>query len=384
MQKLAKLSILLLLAALPAAGQKPAPAPAPAKPPATAPKPAQTPKPAPGPVPAAPAPTPVPTQAIPPAATPAPTPPMAPAPTPAPAAPSGPAQGTRGNPSPKAPGDVQILLDRAGFSPGVMDGRWGSNSTKALTAFQAAHGLPSTGKVDPATWNALLSTAGNQVVVMYTITPDDLKGPFLPVPEEMADKAKLPALGYSSPLEMLAERYHSTPEFLQRLNPGAKLDAAGQALKVPNVRAVAPPEKGHQAPDGTQIVVSKSERTLTVQGPQGVLFFAPVTAGSEHDPLPIGDWKVKGIAFNPTFNYNPDLFWDAEPGDTKAKIPAGPNNPVGVVWIDISKEHYGIHGTPEPKMIGKSLSHGCVRLTNWDALTVAGLVKSGTPVLFRE
>jgi lipoprotein-anchoring transpeptidase ErfK/SrfK len=265
-----------------------------------------------------------------------------------------------------------------------MDGRWGSNSTKALTAFQAAHGLPSTGKVDPATWNALLSTGGNQVVIQYTITPDDLKGPFVPIPEEMADKAKLPALGYSSPLEMLAERYHSTPEFLQRLNPGAKFDAAGQALKVPNVRAVKQPEKGQAPPEGTQVVVSKSNSTLTVQGPQGVLFFAPITAGSEHDPLPIGDWKVRGIAFNPTFNYNPDLFWDAEPGDTKAKIPAGPNNPVGVVWIDISKEHYGIHGTPEPKMIGKSLSHGCVRLTNWDALTVAGLVKPGTPVLFRE
>ncbi|MEA2602476.1 MAG: hypothetical protein QOF89_3468 [Acidobacteriota bacterium] len=381
MPRLAKLSILLLLAALPAAGQKPAPAPAPprpqTRPQATLPAPAKPPASAP-----APAPPPIPTQAVPPAATPAPTPPMAPAPAPAP--PSGLGQGTRGNPSPKAPGDVQILLDRAGFSPGVMDGRWGSNSTKALAAFQAAHNLPSTGKVDPATWNALLSTAGNQVVVQYTITPDDLKGPFLPIPEEMADKAKLPALGFSSPLEMMAERYHSTPDFLQRLNPGARFDAAGQALKVPNVRMVKQPEKGQAPPEGTQIVVSKSDSTLTVQGPQGVLFFAPITAGSEHDPLPLGEWKVRGIAFNPTFNYNPDLFWDAEPGDTKAKIPAGPNNPVGVVWIDISKEHYGIHGTPEPKMIGKSLSHGCVRLTNWDALTVAGLVKAGTPVLFRE
>ena len=367
MQRLAKHFIpLLLLAALPAAGQKPAPAPKPAQPPAATPAPAQTP---------------ILTQPLPPPA-PAPTPPLAPAPAPAP--PSGPGQGTRGNPSPKAPGDVQILLDRAGFSSGVMDGRWGSNSTKALSAFQAAHNLPSTGKVDPATWQALVSAGGNQVVTTYTITPDDLKGPFLPIPEEMEAKAKLPALGYGSALEMLAERYHSTEDFLRRLNPGARFDAAGQTLKVPNVRPVAPPEKGHQPPEGTQVVVSKSNSTLTVEGPQGVLFFAPITAGSEHDPLPIGDWKVKGIAFNPTFNYNPDLFWDAESGENKAKIPAGPNNPVGVVWIDISKQHYGLHGTPEPKMIGKSSSHGCVRLTNWDALTLAGLVKPGTPVLFRE
>lgn len=263
-----------------------------------------------------------------------------------------------------------------------MDGRWGSNSTKALSAFQSAHGLQPTGKVDTATWQALL-VAGNQVITLYTITPDDLKGPFLPIPEEMDDKAKLPALGYSTPLEMLAERFHSTEDFLQRLNPGARFDVAGQQLRVPNVRQVGPPQKG-QAPDGTRIVVSKSTSTLIVQGPSGVLFFAPVSAGSEHDPLPLGDWKVQGVALNPTFNFNPALFWDADGTQTKAKIPAGPNNPVGVVWIDLSKEHYGIHGTPVPNMIGKSFSHGCVRLTNWDALTVAGLVKAGTPVLFQQ
>jgi lipoprotein-anchoring transpeptidase ErfK/SrfK len=263
-----------------------------------------------------------------------------------------------------------------------MDGRWGSNSTKALSAFQSAHGLQPTGKVDAATWQAL-QVAGNQVIILYTITPDDLKGPFLPIPEEMDEKAKLPALGYSTPIEMLAERFHSTEDFLQKLNPGARFDVAGQQLRVPYVRQVGPPVKG-QAPDGTRIVVSKSTRTLTVQGPSGVLFFAPVSAGSEHDPLPLGDWKVKGIALNPTFNYNPALFWDADGTQTKAKVPAGPNNPVGVVWIDLSKEHYGIHGTPVPNMIGKSFSHGCVRLTNWDALTVAGLVRPGTPVLFEE
>jgi lipoprotein-anchoring transpeptidase ErfK/SrfK len=266
-----------------------------------------------------------------------------------------------------------------------MDGRWGSNSTKALSAFQSAHGIQPTGKVDAATWQAL-QLAGNQVITLYTITPDDLKGPFLPIPEEMDDKAKLPALNYSTPIEMLAERFHSTEDFLKKLNPGARFDIAGQQLRVPNVREVAMPQKGQksQAPDGARIVVSKSTRTLTVQGPNGVLFFAPVTAGSEHDPLPLGDWKVKGVAYNPTFNYNPALFWDSDGTQVKAKIPAGPNSPVGMVWIDISKEHYGIHGTPVPNMIGKSFSHGCVRLTNWDALTVAGLVKPGTPILFQE
>jgi lipoprotein-anchoring transpeptidase ErfK/SrfK len=109
-----------------------------------------------------------------------------------------------------------------------------------------------------------------------------------------------------------------------------------------------------------------------------------VTSGSEHDSLPIGNWTVTSVLRNPTFNYNPELFWDADPANTKAKIPAGPNNPVGVVWIDINKPHYGIHGTPEPGMIGHSASHGCVRLTNWDAAKLAGLVTKGTPVVFEE
>lgn len=299
-----------------------------------------------------------------------------------------------GGPSAQAPGDVQILLNRAGFSPGVMDGKWGSNSKKALSAFQAAHGLQVSGKVDPATWQALLGKAGNQVVGNYTITPDDANGPFTPnIPEDMVEKSKLERLGYTSVLELLSEKFHSTPELLQRLNPRARF-AAGETIRVPNVRPVPVPAKGEpQGTNGTdgegdagdvQIVVSKSASTLTVQRGNQVVFFAPVSAGSEHDPLPIGDWKVKGVALNPPFNYNPDLFWDADPEHSKAKIPAGPNNPVGVVWIDLDKEHYGLHGTPEPRMIGRSLSHGCVRLTNWDALTVASMVKPGTPVLFRE
>lgn len=137
-----------------------------------------------------------------------------------------------------------------------------------------------------------------------------------------------------------------------------------------------------QRPD-VEVTVSKSTSALTVKDSSGrVIFYAPVTTGSRHDPLPIGEWKVNGIQFNPPFNYNPDLFWDANPAHAKAKIPAGPNNPVGLVWIDLSKEHYGIHGTPEPSTISRTESHGCVRLTNWDALKLAGLVKPGTKVIF--
>jgi lipoprotein-anchoring transpeptidase ErfK/SrfK len=279
-----------------------------------------------------------------------------------------------------SPALVQILLDRTNFSPGVIDGQGGSNTRKALEAFQQAHDLPVTGNLDQVTWDNLQAAGGGPLLVAYTITPQDAAGPFYKIPEKMEDKAKLPALGYASLLEMLSERFHSTPEFLQKLNPQAKF-AAGEVLRVPSVRAM--PTEKTAALDTIRIVVSKAASTLVVDNGDDLLFFAPVTSGSEHDPLPLGEWKVKGVSRNPTFNYNPNLFWDAEPGDTKAKIKPGPNNPVGVVWIDLSKEHYGIHGTPEPKTIGKTTSHGCVRMTNWDALTVAALVKPGTPVLFQ-
>ena len=296
---------------------------------------------------------------------------------------------------------------------------------RAVTAFQRASNLPPSGEVDDATWKKLSERAGGlQPLTSYTLTQDDVDGPFTEkIPADMMEQAKLKTLDYRTPLEAIAEKFHASPALLQKLNPKASFTTAGQEILVPNVEIVdlpLPPQpegraargrgraqaaeargttgtRGAPGARGTSgapataetsedvtIYVTKETSALTVERADGaVLFHAPVTSGSEHDPLPIGTWKVTTVQVMPTFNYNPALFWDADPKHAKAQIPKGPNNPVGTVWIDLSKEHYGIHGTPEPSRIGHTQSHGCVRLTNWDAQKVARWAKPGTTVIFR-
>ena len=297
---------------------------------------------------------------------------------------------------------LQVTLDRLGFSPGVIDGRPGASLTKALKGFQAARGAPVTGEPDARTQELLQPYASLPPVIEVTLDDLDVDGPFVgPIPKAPAAQAKLPSMGYADAMEGIAERYHTTKAMLATLNGADAKAEKGAHLKVPNVRpeATAYPDTlrpdwratlthlsvSSDQPRADKVVVSKSEGVLRVyaDGDKLVAQF-PATMGSTHDPLPIGTWKILGRSYLPKYHYNPARFWDANKKDDKQTIPAGPNGPTGVVWIDIDKPHYGIHGTPSPETIGRAESHGCVRLTNWDAARLALMVKYGTPAVFQK
>jgi lipoprotein-anchoring transpeptidase ErfK/SrfK len=277
---------------------------------------------------------------------------------------------------------AQVLLDRARFSPGAIDGRDGENVQNAIKAFEKARDLKVDGKLDEKLWTKLNEASSEPILTEYTISEEDLKGPFVEkIPDKLEDQTKLDRLGYTSAEELLAEKFHMDADLLKALNPGKSLDKAGTSIVVANVDAESSGERGKVA----KIEVVKSEHVLRALADDGSLIAVyPASIGSEEKPAPSGTHKVKGIAKNPTYTYNPDYAFKGVSAKEKFVVKPGPNNPVGVVWIDLSIESFGIHGTPEPEKVGKAYSQGCVRLTNWDAEELAKMVKNGAEVVFLD
>jgi lipoprotein-anchoring transpeptidase ErfK/SrfK len=272
---------------------------------------------------------------------------------------------------------VQVLLDRAHLSPGVIDGLPGDNLTKAIRVFEQREGLQVDGKVDDQFWQAL-SRDSAPIMQTYKVTRDDLNQRYLrKVPEDFGEMAKLKWLGYTGPKEMLAERFHLGESLLQQLNPDIDFKAAGAEIIVPVVRENATEKV-------TRISVERSHGQLLAYAGDRLIVAYPATIGSENNPSPSGTHKVKAVVKDPPYSYDPKKNFQQGDNDKPLEIPPGPNGPVGSVWIDLSEPTYGIHGTPEPDLIDKVGSHGCVRLTNWDALELADLVKAGVPVEFVE
>jgi lipoprotein-anchoring transpeptidase ErfK/SrfK len=274
---------------------------------------------------------------------------------------------------------IQILLDRLGASPGVIDGRIGDNVNKAIAAYRDLTGGAM--RSYDAEWiEAQLQATGGDAFTSYEISPVDVAGRFVAsVPTDYGEKAQMEHLSFTSVPEMLAERFHMDERYLRALNPGVSFDRPGTIIRVANVPRVARNAKV------ARIIADKSRRQVRTYDSGGKLLAVyPSTIGSAATPSPTGTHTVERVAIDPEYTYNPKVNFTQGTNTKVLRIPPGPNGPVGTVWIGLSKPTYGIHGTPDPSKIGKTESNGCIRLTNWDAQELAKMVQVGASVEFVE